>query len=101
MAVAADQLIGNSLGFSILPKDTKTYRPEQSNHQLSDNKTLALLPEPQPIKITIYTKKVLHIHIIYKTDPWRAQSIPTYKRFIWLEVLKSSSTWTASNNYSY
>ena len=39
---AADQHIRNSLAFSILPKDTSTCRPWESNQQPSDNKTLAL-----------------------------------------------------------
>ena len=38
----ADQHIRNSSGFSILPKDTLTYRSGTSNQQPSNNKTLAL-----------------------------------------------------------
>ena len=33
----ADQCIRSSLGFSILPKDTSTWRPGESNQQPSDN----------------------------------------------------------------
>ena len=38
----ADQHIRSSLGFSILPKDTSTYGPGESNQQPSINKALAL-----------------------------------------------------------
>ena len=38
--------IGSSLGFNILPKDTFTCRPGESNQQPSDNKALALPPSP-------------------------------------------------------
>ena len=38
----ANQHIRNSLGFSILPKDTSTCGPGESDQQPSDNKTLAL-----------------------------------------------------------
>ena len=46
MAVAAmqgaDQHIRNSLGLSILSRDTSNCRPGELNQRLSDNKTLAL-----------------------------------------------------------
>ena len=46
MVVAAmqgvEQHIRSSLGFSILPKNTSTCRPGESNQWTSDNKTLAL-----------------------------------------------------------
>ena len=52
MVVAAmqddDQHIRSSLEFSILPKDTSTCRPGESKQKSSDNKRLALTPEPQP-----------------------------------------------------
>ena len=38
----ANQHIRSSLGFSILPKDTLTCQPGESNQQPSDNKMLAL-----------------------------------------------------------
>ena len=40
-------------GFSILSKDTSTCRLGESNQRPSDNKTLALPPEPQPPHIAI------------------------------------------------
>ena len=43
----ADQHIRSSLGFSILPKDTSTCRPGESNQQPSNNNTLILPPVPQ------------------------------------------------------
>ena len=53
MAVAAmqgdDQHIRSSLGFSILPKDTLTCRPGESNQQPSSNKMLAL-----PLRNVLY-----------------------------------------------
>ena len=42
----ADQHIRSSFGLSILPKDTR--RPGDSNQHPTNNKTLALPPEPQP-----------------------------------------------------
>ena len=42
----ADQLIWSRSGFSILPKDTLTCRPGDSNQRSSDNKMLALPSEP-------------------------------------------------------
>ena len=46
----ADQHIRGSLGFSILPKDTSTSRAGELNQWPSTNKTLALTPEPRPVK---------------------------------------------------
>ena len=42
MAVAAMQHIRSSLRFSIFPEDTLTCRPEESDQQPFNNKTLAL-----------------------------------------------------------
>ena len=43
----ADQHIRSSLGFSILPKDTLTRRPEESNQRPSDNAGSTREPQPQ------------------------------------------------------
>ena len=59
MAVAmqgADQHIRGNLGFSILPKDTSTCIPGELNQQPSDNKTVALPPEPQQPMFHIFYK---------------------------------------------
>ena len=48
----ADQHIRGSLGFSILPKDSSTCRPGESNQRPADNKTLApVLSCSRPVKM--------------------------------------------------
>ena len=54
----ANQHIRSRLGFSILPKDTSTCRPRESNQRPSDNKTLApplsdSRPQPLPLSLVL------------------------------------------------
>ena len=66
---AADQHTRTSLGFSILPKDTLTCRPGESNQQLFNNLFAGSTPEPQPpssIKVQEQIKKLCFV-LIYST----------------------------------